>query len=186
MSTPTTTAEPTRPLTTPTVVNTVLDDIHAAVAAYPHTYLTVEIHDVVDVTDGGSVDSGAAAINEGNEIAFKVRVHNSGPLDVLDLTLTIEAEGGATGVKKHSDTALTSSLTSSVFPTIPGHQDDGEFVDAPEDYHFKAGAASGGKVVDLVNVWVKAWNGGFDHEMLGPSGEDTAANAPYSHKVLKN
>lgn len=160
------------------IENTVLADLLVAIETYPQTYLTVEIFEV-------KVDDGSA-INEGDEVTFKVHVHNSGPLNVKDLTLLIEAQSGATGVKLHGGTAFNPSLTSAVFAQVPAHQRDSEFVDTPDDhYHLKAGPASNGPV-DLVKVSIKDWDTDLDHILIAHSDPVPAANDVYTHKILKS
>jgi hypothetical protein len=157
--------------------NTVLPDLVEAVATYPQTYLTVQIHDVE--ADGGS------AINEGDDVTFRVRVHNAGPLDVTELTLLIEARAGATGVKLHGGTAFSPTLTSAVFPLVPGHQGHGQFVGTPDDhYHLKAGAA-GDDEIELVRASVSDWNANLNHILTGHSDPVPAVGDTYSHRLLR-
>ena len=158
--------------------NTVLDDLVDAVQTYPHTYLTVEIFGVGTVGGGDQ-------INEGDEVAFHVRVHNSGPLDVLDLVLTIEAQAGATGVKPHDGkTFSTDPIDTDPIDKVPAHQADGDWTELSTDYHFLAGPASKGAVVDLVKVSVGTWDASDTHIFVSHSRPDDQANDMYSHKVL--
>src|SRR3954464_14805519 len=101
----------------PIITNTVLADLQNAIETYPQTYLTVEIYDV-DPPGSGT------AINEDEDVTFRVRVNNSGPVDVTALTLLVEAEAGADGVKFHGDTVFSPSLVSAVFDKVPAHQKD--------------------------------------------------------------
>jgi hypothetical protein len=156
--------------------NTVLADLLAAVETYPQTYLTVEIYQV-------QVDDGSA-INEDDELTFRVHVHNAGPLNVDNLTLLVEAQEGSTGVKLHGGKAFNPSLTSAVFPQVPGHQKDGDFIDTPDDhYHLKVGKATSTKV-DLVKVSIDAWDANPDHIFIAHSDPVPSADDIYSHKIL--
>ncbi len=160
------------------VTNTVLDDLVSAVENYPHTHLTVEIFSV------GTV-GGGDLINDGDEVAFHVRVNNSGPLDVLDLVLTIEPGVGATGVKVHGGSSFgTDPIDTDPIDKIPAHQAEGDWIELSTDYHFLAGPASQGVAVKLVKVSVGTWNAGTDHIFAGHSRADASAHAVYSHKVL--
>src|SRR3954452_12148141 len=116
-STLTTTSKPGIVPNPPTIANTVLADLQEAIETYPQTYLTVEIYDV-DPPGSGT------AINEEEDVTFRVRVNNSGPVDVTALTLLVEAEAGADGVKLHGGTAFNPSLVSAVFDKVPAHQKD--------------------------------------------------------------
>ena len=151
--------------------NTVLADLLEAVETYPQTYLTIEIYDV-DPPGSGK------GINAGEDVTFKVHVHNSGPLNVDQLTLLIESQAGADGVKLHGGAAFNPSLISTPIETVPAHMKDGDWVDPPDGhFHFKAGPASGGKI-DLVRVSINTWDGDLDHIFKAhsdpvPSVEDT-------------
>jgi hypothetical protein len=165
-------------LNPPTVANTVLADLQQAIETYPQTYLTVEIFSV-DPAGTGS------AINEGDDVTFRVRVHNSGPLHVDDLTVLVESEPGADGVRQHADTAFDDSLTSAVFPRVPAHQQDGTWIETPDDhYHFKAGSSTK-NVVDLVKVSINTWNANLDHLLEAHSDPVPEANDVFSAKVVR-
>src|SRR6478735_2662363 len=151
------TSAPATAIATPTApTNTVLDDLVDAVQNYPHTHLTVDIFSIGTVNGGDQ-------INEGDEVAFHVRVNNSGPLDVLDLVLTIEAGPGATGLKAHGGTSFgTDPIDTDPIAKVPAHQAVGDWTELTTDYHFLAGAASKG-AVELVTVSVGTWDAGTDH-----------------------
>lgn len=162
----------------PALANTVLADLQEAIETYPQTHLTVEIFNVDPVGTG-------SAINEGDEVTFRVRVHNSGPLNVDALTLLVEAEAGAEGVKLHGGAAFNPSLISAVFPTVSGHQKEGEFTETPDDhYHFKAGSHTSSPI-DLVKVSINTWNADLDHLLNGHSDPDPAANDVFRAKVVR-
>lgn len=159
----------------PAAGNTVLSDLLNAIETYPQTYLTVEIYEVK--TDG-------TAINAGDDVTFKVHVHNAGPLNVKNLTLLVEAEQGATGVKLHGSTVYKPSLTSAVIAQVPAHQADGVFQETVEDhFHLQAGSASGDQKVDLVKVSINDWDTDFDHITIAHSDPAPDANDIYSHKI---
>jgi hypothetical protein len=154
--------------------NTVLADLVDAIETYPQTFLTVEIFDVDPPGTG-------TGINEAEDITCKVRVHNSGPLNVLSLRLLITSEAGADGVRFHDDTAFVPSLVSTPIDLVPAHMADGDWVETPEHYHFKAGGVSGGKV-DLVTASVDTWDADLDHPLKAhsdpvPSVSDTLAKS---------
>jgi len=158
--------------------NTVLADIVDAIETYPQTYLTVEIYDV-DPPGSGT------GINEQEDVTFKVHVHNSGPLNVDQLTLLIEAQAGATGVKLHGGAAFNPSLTSTPIEQVPAHMRDGDWVDPPDGhFHFQAGAPSGDKI-DLVRVSINTWDTEFDHPFKAHSDPAPSVEDTLSKTVLK-
>lgn len=154
--------------------NTVLADLVDAIETYPQTYLTLEIFDVDPPGTG-------TGINEAEDITMKVRVHNSGPLNVLDLRLLIKSEAGADGVRLHDGPAFNPSLFSTPIDVVPAHMADGDWVETPEHYHFRAGGVSGGKV-DLVTASVDTWDADLEHPLKAhsdpvPSVSDTLAKS---------
>jgi hypothetical protein len=158
--------------------NTVLSDLVDAVETYPQQHLTVEIYDV----DPPGPETG---INEHEDVTFKVHVRNSGPLEILGLTLLIEAEAGADGVKLHGGAAFNPSLTSTPIDVLRAHMADDEWVDPPDGhFHFLAGPPSGGKV-DLVKASVDAWDGSLRHILEGHSEADPAVQDTLAKNVLK-
>ena len=158
--------------------NTVLADLLNAVETYPQTYLTVEIYDV-DPPGSGT------GINAEEDVTFKVHVHNSGPLNVDQLTLLIESQAGADGVKLHGGAAFNPSLISTPIETVPAHMKDGDWVDPPDGhFHFKAGPASGGKI-DLVRVSINTWDADDSHIYKAHSDPAPSVGDTYNKTVLQ-
>ena len=174
----TSTLTSTTPTGTTTPPNTVLSDLVDAIETYPQDSLTVEIYEV----DPPGPETG---INEREDVTFKVHVRNSGPLEVLDLTLLIEAAAGADGVRLHGDSGFSDSVSSTPIDVLPAHMEDGDWVDPPDGhFHFQAGPPSGGKV-DLVKVSINAWNGSLRHILEGHSDPNPAVGDTLSKNVLK-
>jgi hypothetical protein len=158
--------------------NTVLADLVDAIETYPTNYLTLEIYDVDPPGPG-------TGINEGEDITFKVHVHNSGPLNVDNLTILVEARPGADGVKLHGSTVFSPQLTSMVIAQVPAHMAADTWVDVPEGhYHFKAGPHSDGEV-ELVRVSIDQWDADLDHPLKAHSDPVPSDNFVFSHHVLK-
>jgi hypothetical protein len=157
--------------------NTVLADLVDAIATYPQTYLTVEIFDV----DPPGVGTG---INVAEDVTCKVRVHNSGPLNVLQLGLVISKAAGADGVRFHDDTDFGPTLTSTPIELVPAHMPDGDWVETPEHYHFKAGGVSGGRV-DLVTATIGPWNADLAHPLEAHSDPVPSVGDTLSKSVLQ-
>lgn len=177
LSTPSAPLDPNPNFPDPVLVpgtNTVLDDLVEAVNTYPKTYLTVEIF---------AVNPPGGAVNVGEDITFRVRVRNDGPLNVNDLTVLIEALDGANGVKLHGGTQFVPSITSEVFPQLRGHQADDEWIEPPDGhFHFEAGGLS--TLADLVKVSINDHNLDWDHLLLGHSDPRPNANDIYSDEVV--
>lgn len=158
--------------------NTVLADLLDAVETYPQTYLTVEIYDV-DPPGSGT------GINAAEDVTFKVHVHNSGPLNVNQLTLLVESEAGAAGVKLHGGAAFNPSLISTPIEQVPAHMKDGDWVDPPDGhYHFQAGPPSGGKI-DLVRVSINTWDADDSHIYKAHSDPAPSVGDTYNKTVLQ-
>jgi hypothetical protein len=157
--------------------NTVLADLMEAIETYPQTYLTVEI---VEVNPEGP----ETGINEHEDVTFRIRVHNSGPLNVLDLKFLVKSEDGADGVKYHGGTAFNSSMYTIPIDLVPGHMHDGDWVETPDHYHFEAGDVSHGKV-DLVSVSVDTWDTDLDHLTKGHSDPVGSVGDTLTKSVLK-
>lgn len=166
--------------TAPTVptANTVLADLVDAVETYPQKHLTVEIYDV----DPPGAETG---INEGEDVTFKVHVHNSGPLEVLGLTFLVEAGAGADGVMPHGGAFFAPSLVSIPIEVLSAHMADGDWVDPPDGhFHFKAGLPSGGQVA-LVKASINAWNGSLRHALESHSDPNPAVQDTLTKNVLR-
>ena len=158
--------------------NNLLGNLIEAIETYPQTYLTLEIYDV-DPPGSGT------AINEGEDVTFKVHVHNSGPLDVTELTLLVEGLPATDGVKLHAGTTFNPSLTSTPIDEVPAHQKDGDWTDPPDGhFHFKAGGSTGGKS-DLVRVSINTWNTNFNHPLVAHSDPVPDDNAVFTANVLR-
>jgi hypothetical protein len=158
--------------------NSVLADLVDAIETYPQNHLTLEIYDVDPPGTG-------TGINADEDCTCKVRVHNSGPLNVTQLTLLIESRPGADGVKLHGGAAFNPSLISAPIELVPAHMPDGDWVDPPDGhYHFKAGGVSGGRV-DLVRASVNTWDADLDHPLKAHSDPVPSVEFTYSHTVLQ-
>ncbi len=169
-------ATPAPRLTAPP--NNFLDNLIEAIETYPQTYLTLEIYDVDPAGTG-------TAINEGEDVTFKVRVHNTGPLHVNQLTLLIEALPAVDGVKLHGATFFEPSLISTPIEQVPAHQKDADWTDPPDGhFHFKAGAATGGKT-DLIRVSINTWDTDFNHPLIGHSDPVPSDNVVFNANVLR-
>ena len=168
----TTISPPTGTPAGPSLLQQLSDAIHD----YPKDHLTVDIHSVNPVAADGDV------INAGDEVTFRVRVNNTGPLAVNNLTLLVEAEAGATGVKKHGASSFQSNVVTPPI-SVPANQFEGTWTELPDDYHFVAGSSTTQKI-DLVKVFLWNWDADLSWMLTSRAGRSDETDDVYSHKVL--
>lgn len=153
---------------------TMLVDLANAIEAYPHEFINLEIVEV---------DPPGTTINEDEDVVFDIHITNTGPLDVLELSILVEGLNG-TEVKSNGAAAQwTSSFTysgTSVLDKIPGHSGNSPVV--LSRLHFKH-PRSRTAVTDLVRVSVAGFDADFGHMLVAHSRADTAAQATYSSTV---
>lgn len=155
-----------------------LDDLAAEFEAYPHNYLDVRI---VQVDPPGSI------INEDEEVAFRIEVSNSGPLDVNDLSLLVEGMNGTEVQSNGSNTAWLPSFTISgeFFGDVLGHSaDEGPVVSPGSTFHFRQ-SRDFSTPTDLVRVSVAGWRTTFDHFSAGHTPADPLAKDVYRAEVAE-
>lgn len=158
----------------------VLEDLYAAVGSYVRDYLTIDFFSVNPV--------GGGAINEGDEVTFRLRVHNSGPLDVVNLQLHIKAEDNAKGVKRILGTSYVPFVTTDAVARVKAYQPDGTWTELPDTYSFQADDApkDDDTPVALVTAWVHSWDGDLTTILIDHAVKDKDAKETYSHKVLRS
>jgi hypothetical protein len=154
----------------------VLEDIEAAFEAYPHEYLTLEI---VEVAPPGGV------IDENDDVSFRIRVTNSGPLHVNQLSLLVEGLNGtevkSNGAAAQYDSSFT--LSGSWFGDVPAHSSGNPVVTGGSKFYFRPTIALPLKR-ELVRVSVAEWDSdGFAHLQNGHTRKDPAAKGTYSSTV---
>ena len=95
-----------------------LEDLANAIEAYPHEFINLEIV---------GVDPPGNTLDEDEDVEFDIHITNTGPLDVLELSLLVEGLNG-TEVKGNGAAAQwTNAFTySGTLPLdrIPGHSGD--------------------------------------------------------------
>lgn len=136
------------------------DDMTTALETYPVNNVTIEI---IDVVFAGN------AINVGEEGTFKVRVDNSGPLELTDMTLKIS---GQNGVRVRNNGAASPPFASEFvtgqtqIPTISGH--NGSVISTGGGFKFKAPAGAQASKV-LIKATIEEWNANLNHILNGHS-----------------
>ena len=151
-----------------------LVDLADAIEAYPHEFITLEIV---------GVDPPGNTIDEDEDVIFDIHVTNTGPLDVLELSLLVEGLNG-TQVKSNGAAAQwTTSFTydgTSVLDRIPGHSGDDPVV--LSRLHFKQ-PRSKSAATDLVRVSVAGYDADLAHILISHSRADSAAQVTYRSTV---
>jgi hypothetical protein len=165
------------------------DDMTNAVAVYPVDNVLLEIVDVVFTGD---------VFNVSEELSFKVKVTNTGPLNLTDVTLRLKGQHGAklrrplvvnqppTPTARASRIGATATSTtfveefvSAALPEIRGHggtQTSGTFtLKAPEE----AQASQ-----TLVKATIEGWNGNLNHILIDHSDPLDPPKATYSAEVV--
>lgn len=164
------------PIPTTTGTQPILEQISDAVQHYARDYVTVDIYSVNPVSSDGDV------INEGDEVTFRMRINNSGPLEMINVALLVQAEAGATGVKKHGASSFQSNETTTPKITVPANQPEGTWTELADDYHFLAGQASKDKV-ELVSARIWYYDGSLDYILNTLTERTDETEVFYSHKV---
>jgi hypothetical protein len=129
------------------------DDYTNAIEQYPDDHTTVEI---VNVSVPGT------ALNVGETGTFDVRLSNTGPLLMADVTVKIKGLNGVT-VKDSGATApfVTEFVTGvGAFPIVPAH--NAGTSENSGTYSFRA-PNTAMAVTDLIEVSLEDWTADFDH-----------------------
>jgi hypothetical protein len=163
------------------------DDMTAALAIYPVDDVLLEIVDFVTPAPG-------TVLNVGEEATFKVKVTNTGPLNLTGVTLRIKGQHGAT-LKRPlvvvtprasrvapaiSASQFVDELVSAALPTIFGHGGS----QTSDTFTLKAPDAPQASQ-QLIKATLEAWDANTDHIMNGHS--DPLPDAPkgtYSTEVV--
>jgi hypothetical protein len=165
------------------------DDMTAAVAVYPVDDVLIEIVDV-DFPD--------QVLNVNEEATFKVKITNTGPLDLTDVTLRVKGQHGARlkvpvifnpnlpVAKRAAAPAALSQFVDEVVSdplgTIAGHGG----TQTSQTFTLKAPGASQVSQT-LIKATLEGWNARFDHILNGHS--DPLPDAPkgtYSTAVVQS
>jgi len=154
----------------------ILEQLSDAIQHYARDYVTVNIYSVNPVSSDGDV------INEGDEVTFRMRINNSGPLEIINVALLVQAEAGATGVKKHGASSFQSNETTTPKITVPANQPEGTWTELADDYHFLAGPANKDKV-ELVSARIWYYDADLDYMLNTLTERTDETEVIYSHKV---
>lgn len=148
------------------------DDMTTALEDYPKTNVTIEI---VDVVLTGS------ALNVNETANFRVKVTNTGPLNLSGVTVRVTGLNGAT--VKHGGAAAQfgPEFVSDVFADIPAH--GGSQLSPGSIFSMKApGTAQTAKT--LLKASLEAWDANLDHILLAHSDPLANVKGSYSAAVV--
>ncbi len=156
----------------------VLTDLVDAFETYPREYLDVKI---VEVDPPG----GSSAINVGEEVTFRLRVTNSGPLEVTELELLVEGLNETMVRDQGAAAQFVTSFThaNQAFEVVPAHSGDAPIVSTGSPFTFKP-THRWQTPHDLVRASVHAWQGSLGHIERSHSREDALAEDTYTDEVL--
>jgi hypothetical protein len=155
-----------------------LSDITTEIENYPRDYLDIEIFEVEWPGDVIDVDE---------QVTFRVKVSNSGPLHVDNLELLVEGLDDRAEVKSNNAQAQwVSSFTTNAgwFPRVPAHSatDPGPVEMTGGDFSFRARKPAA-RPQDLIKVSVYGWSSSFDHMFGGHTRADAEADDVYRSTV---
>jgi hypothetical protein len=155
------------------------EDLVAAVEAYPQSFIKIEIIDVEFPDDVLNVD----------EIgSFKVKVTNTGALNIDNVTLKVKGAHGALvnsggAVPSGQVPTFVTDFVTDEFDRITGH---GGTQTLPATFPFKFQAPHNAhSLEDLIEVTLDGWNGNDDHPYLVHSKGDELVKATFAAKVVK-
>jgi hypothetical protein len=138
------------------------DDMLVALEAYPETYVTLEIIDVV-------IEEGEDVVNVNDEATFKVKLTNSGPLNLTDVTVRIDGVHGATVKKEGAAAQFEEDFVYDLTPRPTINGDGGELILPPtQSFHFKAPAEEQDEKT-LVKATLERWDGDLSRIMINHS-----------------
>jgi hypothetical protein len=148
------------------------DDMTSALASYPEADVQLEI---VDVTVPGDV------LNVSEIANFRVKVTNTGPLNLSNVTLRIKGMNGATVANNGAAAPYVSEFVTQALPTIGGHGGSQLTVGSPLKFKAPAGAQVS---KNLVKATLEAWDADLDHILLAHSDPLDTVKTTYAAEVV--
>lgn len=134
------------------------DDMNAALVGYPVANVQLEIVEV-DFPD--------TALNANEQGSFRVRVSNTGPLNLTGVTLRIRGQNGATVANNGALAQFESEFVTQELPAIGGHL--GSQLTAGGKLRFTAPAEAQDSKT-LIMATLETWNADLNHILIGHSG----------------
>lgn len=148
------------------------DDMTKAVETYPVADVELEI---VDVTFPG------VALNVNEVASFRVKVTNTGPLVLTDVTLRIKAQNGATVANNGAAAPFVAEFVTQPLPTISAHGGSQLTVGSPLKFKAPAQAQS---ARNLVKATLEVWNCRLDHILDAHSDPLDPPSAVHAEQVF--
>ena len=154
-------------------------DLVDAVETYPQSFIQIEIIDVTFPDEALNVD----------EIgSFKVKVTNTGALNLDNVTLKVKGVNGALvnsggPIPNGQVPTFFTDFITDEFDRITGH---GGTQTLPGFFPFNFQAPhKSHSLEDLIEVTLDGWNGNDDHIYLAHSNGDELVKATFAAKVVK-
>lgn len=148
------------------------DDMNEALKVYPETSVKLEIIEVEFPGD---------ALNTADTANFRVRVSNTGPLELTGVTLRISGHNGATVANNSAVSPFVAEFVTQELPTIGGHTGVQQTVGSPLKFRAPAGAQPS---KNLVRATLEGWNATLNHILIGHSDPLDTVKATYAAEVV--
>jgi hypothetical protein len=148
------------------------DDFTNALETYPETEVQLEI---VEVSFPDSV------LNVEETATFRVKVTNTGPLNLTDVSLRIKGLNGATVANNGAAAPFVSEFVTQTIDSIAAHGGSQTTVGSP--LKFKA-PSSAQDSLNLVRATLEDWNANPDHIFDGHSDPLDTVRANFAAEVV--
>jgi hypothetical protein len=136
----------------------VLEELATELESYTETYVDLEFVDVTLESGSGDV------ININEDVMFKLRVHNRGPLTLTDVRLRIEGKSGAKVKGNGALAEYDREAFANTIDRIQGH--NGNSLYDTEVLWVKAPPRTKPAGTDLVQAFVEDYNADIDHLLV--------------------
>lgn len=148
------------------------DDFTNALETYPETEVQLEI---VEVNFPNS------ALNVDETATFRVKVTNTGPLVLTDVTLRIKGLNGATVANNGAAAPFVAEFVTQPIASVAAHGGSETTVGSP--LKFKA-PGSAQEAQNLVRATLEDWNANTDHIFNGHSDPLDTVRANFAAEVV--
>jgi hypothetical protein len=148
------------------------DDFTNALETYPETEVQLEIVEVNFPDDALNVDETAT---------FRVKVTNTGPLVLTDVTLRIKGLNGATVANNGAAAPFVAEFVTQPIASVAAHGGSETTVGSP--LKFKA-PGSAQEAQNLVRATLEDWNATTDHIFNGRSDPLDTVRANFAAEVV--
>jgi hypothetical protein len=150
-------------------------DFSNAIAGYPALSVVLTIDPPVQKSGGGGT-----SVNVNEVWGFKVKIKNTGNLNMTNVKLRIAGQNNATvSAKFPSLIPFPTEIVESVADINAGHT-----VTTQEYYFLAPSTDSGGNKIDLVRVTIDDWDADLSYMLTNLPAQSDPPDATYKAKVL--